>query len=192
MNVLLIPTARGARAYQRKAEAIAAGGVDLTVVVPPYWRDDAGRKAPLERVNTAGYRLVVEPMAFNGHFHYHFYPGLAGRLREVRPDVVHMEEEPYNLATLQAFWLARRHGAPPLFFTWQNIARRYPPPFSWVEGYTYSRAAGAIAGNGEAVDVLRRKGFRGPAWIIPQVGIDPQIFHRLPPPGGALGDGARP
>jgi glycosyltransferase involved in cell wall biosynthesis len=182
MRVLLISKALIARAYQGKAEAIAARGVDLTVVVPPYWRDDAGRKAPLERVDPAGYRLVVEPMAFNGHFHYHFYPRLGARLREVRPDVVHMEEEPYNLATLQAFWLARRWGARPIFFTWQNQLKRYPPPFRWIEGYTYRRAAGAIAGNGEAVDVLRQKGFRGPAWIIPQVGVDPQIFHRRPPP----------
>jgi glycosyltransferase involved in cell wall biosynthesis len=176
MRVLLVSKALIASAYQRKAEHLAALGVDLTVVVPPYWRDDAGRKAPLERAHCRGYRLVVEPMAFNGHFHYHFYPRLAARVREVRPDILHVEEEPYNLATVQAFWLARRHGARPLFFTWQNLFRRYPPPFRWMERYCYRTAVGAIAGNGEAVDVLRRKGYRGRAWVIPQVGIEPEIF----------------
>lgn len=176
MRVLMISKACISGAQQRKLEALAALGVDLTVVVPPYWRDDAGRKTPLERAHTNGYRLVVEPMAFNGHFHYHFYPLLARRLREARPDILHMDEEPYNLATFQAFWYARLQGAKPLFFTWQNIWRRYPPPFSWIERDSYRRAAGAIAGNADAVDVLRRKGYAGPTWIIHQFGVDPEIF----------------
>jgi glycosyltransferase involved in cell wall biosynthesis len=181
MKVLLISKACIAGAAQRKLEAIAAQGVELTAVVPPYWRDDAGRKAPLERAHTDGYRLVVEPMAFNGHFHYHVYPRLGRWFREARPDVVHMDEEPYNAATLHAFWLARRHGARPLFFTWQNLVRRYPPPFRWIERYCYRHAAGAIAGNGEAVDVLRRKGYAGRTWVIPQFGVDLELFRRRPP-----------
>jgi glycosyltransferase involved in cell wall biosynthesis len=185
MRVVLVSKAAIAAAYQRKAEALAALGIDLTVVVPPYWHDDAGRKAPLERVNPTGYRLVVEPMVFNGHFHYHFYPRLGRRLRELRPDIVHMEEEPYNLATMQALWLARRLGARSIFFTWQNLLRFYPPPFRWVERYCYRQAAGAIAGNAEAVDVLRHKGYAGLTWVIPQVGIDPRVFYRRTVADGA-------
>ena len=185
MRVLMISKALIRGAYQRKLEALARLGVELTAVVPPYWRDDAGGKSPLERAYTEGYRLVVEPMAFNGHYHYHFYPRLAARVREVRPDLVHMDEEPYNLSTFHAFWLARRAGAKPLFFTWQNLLRRYPPPFRWMEQYCYRHAAGAIAGNAEAVDVLRAKGYAGPAWVIPQVGVDPQIFYPRAPASGA-------
>ena len=50
---------------------------------------------------------------------------------------------------------ARRLGIPATFFTWQNLVRRYPPPFRWMERYCYGVAAGAFAGNGEAVEVLR-------------------------------------
>ena len=177
MRVLMVSKACIAGAYQLKLEAIAKLGVDLTVVVPPYWKDDAGREAPLERVHTEGYRLLVEEMAFNGHFHYHYYPRLHRVFREVRPDILHMDEEPYNLATLQGFWLAKRVGARPLFFTWQNLYRRYPPPFSGMEWYAYRHAAGAIAGNQDAVDVLRQKGYGGPTWVIPQFGVDPDLFR---------------
>ena len=132
VRVLLVSKALIAGAYQRKAALLARMGVDLTVVVPPYWKDDAGRKAPLEQASldearlgggapagaggaggAGGYRLVVEPMALNGHFHTHFYPRLAARVREVRPQILHMDEEPYNLATAQAFWIARRAGRGP-------------------------------------------------------------------------------
>lgn len=177
MRVLMISKACIAGAYQLKLEAIAAQGVDLTVVVPPYWRDDAGRTLPLERAHTEGYRLVVEPMVFNGHFHYHFYPRLSRLFRELRPDILHMDEEPYNLSTVQGFWLAGQVGARPLFFTWQNLLRRYPPPFSWMEHYCYARAAGALAGNAEAVEVLHQKGYHGRSWVIPQFGVDPALFH---------------
>ncbi|MGI8422757.1 MAG: glycosyltransferase [Chloroflexota bacterium] len=167
-----------ASAYRTKLEAIARHpDVELTVVVPPYWLDDAGRKAPLEAGHTDGYRLVVERMAFNGHFHYHLYPGLHRVFAGVKPDLLHMDEEPYNLSTLHGYALARRYGARAIFFTWQNLHRRYPLPIPWLERLIYRLSAGAIAGNAEAVKVLRAKGFRGNAWVIPQFGVDPDLFQ---------------
>ncbi|MGH2350871.1 MAG: glycosyltransferase [Chloroflexota bacterium] len=175
MRVLMLSKTCIAEAYQRKLAALARE-VDLTVVVPPYWRDDAGRKAPLERAEAEGYRLVVEPMALNGHFHTHFYPRLARRFREARPDVVHVDEEPYNLATFQAIWLARRHGARALFYTWQNLRRRYPPPFSWIERYGYRATAGALCASAEAAGVLRDKGYQGRTWLVPHYSVSPDLF----------------
>jgi glycosyltransferase involved in cell wall biosynthesis len=170
-----------ASAYRTKLEAIARHpDVDLTVVVPPYWRDDAGRRLPLEPGHEDGYRLAVVPMAFNGHFHYHFYPTLHRIVREIKPDLLHMDEEPYNLSTLQGYALARAVGARAIFFTWQNLLRRYPPPISWLERLIYRQSAGAIAGNAEAVDVLRAKGFGGRTWVIPQFGVEPSLFKPEP------------
>jgi glycosyltransferase involved in cell wall biosynthesis len=40
-----------------------------------------------------------------------------------------------------------------------------------------SRSDAAIAGNQAAVDVLRRKGYRGPVRVIPQFGFDPALFY---------------
>ncbi len=186
LRVLMVSKACLVGSYQRKLEELARlPGVELTVVVPPYWRDERG-VIRLERAHTQGYELVVEPMAFNGHFHLHFYPRLASQFRRVRPHLVHIDEEPYNLATAQAMGLAGRFGARPLFFTWQNLLRRYPPPFSWIEQYNLRRAAFAIAGNSDAVTVLRAKGYRGPVRVIPQFGVDPEIFS--PGEGGEGGD----
>lgn len=171
--------------YQRKLEELARfPDVELTVVVPPYWRDERG-VIPLERVYTTGYDLQVLPMALNGHFHLHFYPGLSRLMRRVQPHIVHIDEEPYNLATFLALRGALRIGARPLFFTWQNLHRRYPPPFSWLERYVLHRACYAIAGNQEAVRVLRAKGYHGPVAVIPQFGVDPDLYHPAPQEGQA-------
>jgi glycosyltransferase involved in cell wall biosynthesis len=163
-------------AYQKKLEELARfDDVELTVIVPPYWRDERG-VMPLERVHTAGYRFIVEPMLLNGHFHLHFYPGLAKHVRRLQPDIVHIDEEPYNLATFQAMRLAKRAGAKALFFTWQNLKRTYPFPFSFIEGYNLRKADYAIAGNQEAMEVWRGKGYQGPIRMIPQFGVDPEIY----------------
>jgi glycosyltransferase involved in cell wall biosynthesis len=159
-------------AYQRKLEEIAAfPDIDLTVVVPRAWGSQHYEPTFLE-----GYRTLVQPIRFNGNFHLFHFPRLGRVISDLRPDVVHVDEEPYNLATALVTWQAIRHGARPLFFTWQNLHRRYPPPFSWFEQYVFRRARHAIAGNAEAVDVMRGKGYRGPATVIPQFGIDPELF----------------
>lgn len=173
-------------AYQRKAEELARlPGLELTVIVPPYWREGR-RRIHLERSHTAGYELAVTPMALNGHFHLHFYLGLGALLDRVRPDVLHVDEEPYNLATAHAITLGKRRGARTLFFTWQNLYRELPLPFRLIERYNYRQADYAIAGNQESVEVLRRKGYGSHIAVIPQFGVDPAIFSPQGRPAGGF------
>ncbi len=175
MRVLMLSKACIVGIYQPKLEAIARRGVELTVLAPPAWRDERGAQ-PLERSFTAGYTLRAIPIRFNGSFHLHHYPTLAREISQLKPQIVHIDEEPYNLASWQALRLARRAGASSLFFTWQNILRRYPPPFSWGERWVMRRADCAIAGTETAADVLRRKGYRGPLKTIPQFGTSKMLF----------------
>jgi glycosyltransferase involved in cell wall biosynthesis len=188
LRVLMISKACVVGMYQRKLEELARiPDTDLHVVVPPFWRD--GRHVtPLERAYPAGYELDIQPMALNGSFHLHFYPKLGGVFQHLRPDILHMDEEPYNLATFQAMRLASRHGTRSLFFTWQNLLRRYPPPFSAFERYSFRHASFALAGNQEAVQVLRAKGYTGPVEVVPQFGVDPELYHKdLHAPRAATG-----
>ena len=179
MKVLLLSKACVVGAYQRKLEEIARQpDVQLTAVVPPEWRDERG-VLRLERAHTTGYELRVEPIALNGHFHLHYYPRLAQVMRQVQPDVVHIDEEPYNLATFQAMRAARRAAARSVVFSWQNLRRHYPPPFSWMERYVLSHADALLTGNSEGVDMWRTKGYRGPIEVVPQFGVDPEIFYRI-------------
>ena len=181
VRVLMLSKACVTGIYQRKLVEIAHGGVDLVVAVPPYWRDERGR-LPLERAHTEGYELRVTPMVANGSFHTHFYPRLRRLVSEVQPDLLHIDEEPYNLATWRATRIAHSLDIPSLFFTWQNLDRRYPPPFCWFERDVYRHSAFALAGNRAAVDVLRAKGYAGPHRVIPQFGVDPALYQRVLPP----------
>lgn len=181
MRVLMISKACIRGSYQKKLEELAKfGDVELTAIVPPYWQE-RGRRLHLEQSHVEGYELLIEKMTLNGHFHLHFYPKLGMQVRRLKPDIIHIDEEPYNVATFQAMRLAVSVGARAVFFTWQNLLRRYPFPFSWMERYNYQHAAHAIVGNGEGVDVLRGKGYQGPVTVIPQFGVDPEIYRPSTP-----------
>jgi glycosyltransferase involved in cell wall biosynthesis len=181
MRVLMLSKACVVGAYQRKLEEMAAGGIELTVAVPPEWRDERG-VTPLERAHTRGYELAVTPILLNGNFHLHFFPRFGQLLARVQPDLVHIDEEPYNFAAWHALRLAKRAGAKALFFSWQNLCRNYPPPFSWMERDVLKKADAAIAGNQASMEVWRAKGYAGPIHVIPQFGVDTEIFRPHPPP----------
>jgi glycosyltransferase involved in cell wall biosynthesis len=68
---------------------------------------------------------------------------LAELLREPW-DLVHCWEEPYIAAAAQVL-VNTPADVPVVFATFQNIAKHYPPPFSWIERYTMARAAGIVA-----------------------------------------------
>lgn len=176
MRITLLSKALITGVYQRKCELIAAHpDVELTVYVPPAWRT-GDHVARLERLHTQGYALVELPIHFNGSFHLHYYPQLAQQLRLAQPDILHIDEEPYNLATFQALRAARALHTKALFFSWQNLQRNYPPPFRWIERYVLGNSRCAIAGSQEAAQVLRNKGFTREVDVIPQFGVDPDVF----------------
>jgi glycosyltransferase involved in cell wall biosynthesis len=169
--------------YQTKLTSLATQpNLELAVVVPPSWRDERGTMV-LEKRHAHRYELIVAPIRFNGHFHLHYYPTLPKILRRFRPDILHIDEEPYNFATFHAARAMRQLSADTkiIFFSWQNILRKYPPPFAWMERYMYRQSVAAIAGNLEAESILRRKGFAKPIRVIPQFGV-PDSFAPQPSP----------
>lgn len=182
MKVLMISKACVTDTYRSKLRhltALEGGAVDLTLVVPPRWGSLA-----FEPSREDTYPILQLPITFNGQNHLHWYRGLAGVIARVQPDLIHIDEEHYSGVTWQAMRLSVRYRIPALFFTWQNLYKRYPWPFSGIEHYVFHHAQAGIAGNQEAETVLRQKGFRGPIWVIPQFGTDPDRFY--PAPSDAL------
>lgn len=178
MRVLMVSKACIVGIYQRKLELIAQQGIDLRVLVPPSWKDERGEQC-LERVYTSGYDLIDIPIRFNGNFHLHYYPSLAQYIRDFQPDIFHIDEEPYNLATWHALYHARKTRARSLFFSWQNIIRHYLPPFSWGEKWVMNNVNYALVGTDDAGTVLRAKGYQGKMATIPQFGTDADLFQPM-------------
>jgi glycosyltransferase involved in cell wall biosynthesis len=176
LRVVILSKALVVGAYHSKLKQLAAQpDMELIAVVPPSWRDERGELC-LEPTPAEGYQFIVTPIRFNGNFHLHYYPQFDRLLKQIKPDLVHIDEEPYNLATFLAQRSAQAVNARTVFFSWQNLNRAYPPPFRWFERYVLQHAAAGIVGNRDAEEVWRAKGYRGPLTIIPQVGVEPDLF----------------
>jgi glycosyltransferase involved in cell wall biosynthesis len=177
MRILMLSKALVNGAYQKKCEELAAlPDVELIVAVPPAWREPRVGVIRLERRFTAGYQLVTLPIVFNGRHHLHFYPTFERLVRRTRPDIVHVDEESFNLATFLALRAGVRHGARCCFYNYANIDRFYPPPFNLFERYAFRHAAHAFACSAEAAAIIRRHGYAGPLTILPQFGVDPDLY----------------
>ncbi len=95
MRVLIISKTFVASTSQRKLEELAKyHDIELTLLTPAYWQSDDGSKQVLEPLYTNGYRMIVTPIVFNGHFHIYYYPQLKKIMREVQPEILHIDEEP--------------------------------------------------------------------------------------------------
>ncbi|MBL4850391.1 MAG: glycosyltransferase family 4 protein [Planctomycetes bacterium] len=106
-------------------------------------------------------------------------PRLVSLLREGW-DVVHAWEEPFVLAGGQIAALTPR-AAKLVFRTDQNLDKRYPPPFGWIERRAMQRASAWVYQGvlvGEALG--KRRGYQDlPSRRIPY-GVDLEAFHPAP------------
>lgn len=175
LRVLTVSKPYVSAAYRQKLRLLADDPrFEIGLITCEDW---AGQK--YESFPSEGYWIKQLAISFNGKNHFFFFHGLEQAIREFAPDVINIEEEHYSLVTYQVMRIARRIGAKCLFYTWQNIKKTYPPPFSWIEKYVFRHTAVAVAGNQEALDILRDKGYRGQAEIIPQMGADAEAIDKV-------------
>lgn len=170
-KIVLISKAMTVSVTHSKARLLGAE-CELTVVVPQEWPGYVSEQLP----KAEEFALKQLPIYLPGKHHFHFYKGLGAILGKHKPDLVHIDEEPYSLVTTQAMYLSKQVGAKAIAFTWQNISKSYPPPFAQMERYIYKNAPAIIAGNQEAADILRAKGYGGLTPVIPQFGIVSSLF----------------
>lgn len=115
-----------------------------------------------------------------------FRPGSLRGLRDSAPDVVHVIGEPAYLSTFQVIRARNRFWphVPISQYAAQNVVTRFPWPFPLLERYAYRQIALALPITPAALRVLRTKGYRGPAELVP-LGVDRGAFApRAAPPTG--------
>jgi glycosyltransferase involved in cell wall biosynthesis len=94
-------------------------------------------------------------------------------LTDVRPDIVHIEEEPGSQAADIAVREASRLGIPAILFSWQSL----PAKRRFLEARRYQRtlagASGLIGGNRLAQALLAEAAPSTPSLSLPQTGVVP-------------------
>lgn len=153
-------------------------GWQITLIVPDRWRDEFGNvlRDDLWPAFEAEFKSI--PVWANGNIALHIYRHEWKRfLTEGEFDAIYVNHEPYALATAQIVWANARGPRVPIgFYSCQNITKRYPPPFRWLERMVYQNSQFAFPITDDVAGVLREKGFRGDITVCP-LPLDPSIYR---------------
>ena len=185
MRVLLIShTCQSRTEGQPKAEWLGRRpGLELCVLTPDRWQH-YGKPRLADPTPGASYRMEVGkvrwPWVPGAQFYLHYYPALERLLQTFRPDVIDLWEEPWALVSAHTSRLRNRvcPHVPIISETEQNIFKKLPPPFESFRAYVLRQAALLVGRSHEAVEAARRKGYCGPAEVVPN-GVDPALFRPL-------------
>jgi glycosyltransferase involved in cell wall biosynthesis len=121
-----------------------AGNWEVVGVTPSSYHADYRWMRADPPDAAAPYRLESIPLTFSRSPHAFVYGAGIRRILRAGFDVVHVWEEPYVLAAAQiAAWTPSSSAL--VFASFQNIAKKYPPPFRQLQGYAVRRSRGIIA-----------------------------------------------
>ncbi len=153
--------------------------VQVILIVPSSWKGDLIENLsyhPGKHIE----RFIVKalPVRISGNGSLFTFKGLSHLIKTLpTPDILFVDEEPWSLAALQAFWVLRKI---PIrcFFSKQNILKHYPWPFRQIEKWIYQSSQMAFVISEEVQTVLQTKGFSKSCFRLSH-SIDPALFKPL-------------
>ncbi|MRX43670.1 glycosyltransferase [Agromyces kandeliae] len=189
MRVLRVSHSAVVDEWRGRERALTALGVDVELCCARRWHAGGApvtlHARPDEHVQ--GVRTLGRHPAL---FVYDPLPLWRALGRDV--DVIDVHEEPFALATAEILLLRALRGrsrrTPVVLYTAQNLRKRYPVPFRWLERWALRAASGISACNTEAARIAEDKGFAGRAHVIP-LGVDLEQFRPADAPGTTGGSG---
>lgn len=179
MNILAISHSCVADVNQQQFIALSQlPNVKVSLIMPAIWRNDyTGTLQKPTLLPEVTFNVFQLPIAVAGNVSLHLYTRLPlTRLRQLNTDVILSTQEPWSLSGLQAVFLSKFLRVPLVFQTNQNLYKRYPFPFSWIERLSYQTVKMALAYSEEARCVLIKKGLKRASRVVPY-GTDLSLFH---------------
>jgi len=198
MKVLVISHSAIQPTYHRKFEEVSkvASGLELPVIlrilVPDTWveNDQTLHFSTLDARRGGVYPLPQHPasfypgkVTFPGYgSRFFFTRGIIKHFRKFRPDIIHLEEEPWSLCALQTVIL-RRIFCPRsklIFRTSLSIPAKLKFKFmtSLIERIIFKESDYAFILSRRAGEILAQKGYRKGMRVSPN-GVDARIFKKM-------------
>jgi len=148
--------------------------------LPAVWKTEySERKAERWPAFRGSFHPI--PVWKSGNIPLHAYQSLfTGLIRSTKPDAIYIQHEPYGAATAQVYLANRMTRRVPIgFYAAQNIFKNYPPPFRWTEKMVLDDSSFCFPVTNEALEVLRNKGYRGDAEVLP-LAVDSTLYRPMP------------
>jgi glycosyltransferase involved in cell wall biosynthesis len=154
---------------------------EVTVVVPKRWKPGGvqNRIIETEYRDEGKFRIVpISNFSQNHQGLLTFGTDLISLLKQFRPQIIQVEQGSRGLAYTQMIALNQLLGlkAKNVFFTWWNLPYELKLPVALLEKYNLNHSHGIISGNQDGAEVLRQRGYKGAIKVMPQLGVDENLF----------------
>lgn len=190
MRILIISHAYVSAYHQQKIEELAKHkDLEIFLMAPKFGVEGGGRKIYLEKTVDPNYKVIPVKTYFSGKWNTYLIKNLKSYLKKIKPDIIHLEEEYWTNVAWQIQKEPRNFPrAKIILFTWENLYHDWRAEaksfyqkirfgiFNKIEKKVLSSVHLIIAGNKEAVGVLRKKGYGGLVEVLPQFGTDNKYF----------------
>src|SRR6266705_2432515 len=194
-RVLVLSHAYLQPAHRGKLRALAARGLEVTVAIPQRWREPwFGRPIDVAWERQGGLEVFPLPARGVSGGRDEIAKATYGRralkalLRDRRPDLIQIEEEPGTQAARQVLGAARRLRIPVVLFTHQNVDLEQGWWAHWKQRRMLRKLTGLVAGSDLAGTIVRRDAPNLPIAVIPQLGaLAPHEPQHVPHEGLAIG-----
>ncbi|HEY3390892.1 MAG TPA: glycosyltransferase [Prolixibacteraceae bacterium] len=167
--------------YQRKLEVAArTGDVEIGVLAPRKWYMREWNKTLTLEAHYPGIRLFPANVWFlNGVQGGHLYPLLTvlKTLIAFKPDVLQVEQEVFSLVAFEMAIFARIFKIPLVIFCWENMDKEFSFIRKFTRKFVFDTARVINPGNEDAAKLMRKWGYKGAIEIMPQLGVDLEMFQ---------------
>ena len=159
--------------------------LQVKLLAPPWWHENT-RKIREEKSEDNTYQIIKGQTLFTGNNTLYFYLNkLLVSLLSFKPDLIEIFEEPWSLSVLQLVILKKilRLKAKIVCYSAQNIYKKLPFPFNFIEKFNFKNIQGIHVCSQEVEDVLKQKTYNGQVRNL-GLGLDTDTFSYKPKPAG--------
>jgi glycosyltransferase involved in cell wall biosynthesis len=152
-------------------------GWDVHLLAPTVWRKCLPRKTRYEVDARETLTSHIHRPFFSFHGAFYFQPTFPFLFNRIKPDVLLVVEEPFSVMGWLASYWCQRHvpPVPMILYSYQNIHKKYPPPFRWFEAYVLQNTGQILVSDSHVGEVLVQKGYRNP-WDVLALGVNLDRF----------------
>ncbi len=180
MRVLYINHSCVLRVNQtRLVELAKLPNIEVALLAPTQWRErNIGATYTFQQPKENSFKAYSIKTYLNFHPIFYFYEPfrISQIIKEFKPDLVHIEQEPFSLSAFQLVRAGKRQGVKLVMTTYQNLDKKYFPPFSLIESYNLRSINHLIAGTEQIKRLWQRRSGREDISVIP-LGYNPAKFH---------------
>lgn len=197
MRILILSHALVQKASQERWRRLAQSypHIQVRLVIPEIWESTWFNDRMIFHGATedvGNFQVRTLETTSRSNFSVYFFRGLAGEIRQYRPDLIFAVHESYQTAQAVLWRLLFARHARLIFFTMNVLPRHFQPHSLRLKHLLNVLAStalwwlirhgtdGAICHYPEIEEQLRKDGYKKPVLVQTQIGVDKTVFHPNP------------